>query len=134
MCCDDAQNPPFFIARTVWRAALLNATFSAGALVIGLVPHVMMSVMLGIVLILAVSAARFLRRNPGLLAPTEMVFGLLVGRSCSTGFGGSYTQLRPGPSPAWVLAVGHLMYGAVTALIVGTAAAARRAAARRAAA
>jgi hypothetical protein len=121
-------SPLNLIAHTVWRSAPLGATFSVGALVIGLVVHMMMSMVLGMVLAVAVGSAAALRRNRAVLAMAGMVFGLMVWLIMQYGVWKVVDADAARAFTPWVFAVGHLMFGAVTALVVGTWAATRRAA------
>ncbi|GAB3394169.1 hypothetical protein [Amycolatopsis echigonensis] len=119
--------PLNLIAHTVWRSAPLGASFSVGALVIGLVIHMMMSMILGMVLAAAIAGVAPLRRNQAVLAMAGMVVGLVVWLIMQYGVWKVVDAEAARAFTPWVFAVGHLMYGAVTALVVGTRAATRRA-------
>lgn len=113
-------SPLNLIAHTVWRGAPLGATFSGGALVLGLVIHMMMSMILGMVLAVGVRTVAQLGRNPVTLAMTGMAFGIVVWVVMQYGV---WKAVDPAAAPLftpWVFAVGHLMFGAATALVMGT--------------
>lgn len=113
-------SPLNLIAHTVWRGAPLGATFSGGALVLGLVIHMMMSMILGMVLAVGVRTVSRLGRNPVTVATTGMVFGLVVWVVMQYVI---WKAVDPAAAPlftAWVFALGHLMFGAATGLLIGT--------------
>jgi hypothetical protein len=116
-------SPLNLIAHTVWRTAPLDATFSAGALVVGLLIHMMMSMTLGMVLAVLVRGVPRLGGSQAALAVTGMAFGIAVWLVTRYGIWPALDSAAAPRFTAWVFAVGHLMYGAVTALVVGTAAA-----------
>ncbi len=80
----------------------------------------MMSMGLGVVLAVGLRAVRPLAASPAALAITGMVFGLVVWAVMQYGI---WPAIDAGAAPKftpWVFALGHLMYGAATALLVGT--------------
>jgi hypothetical protein len=116
-------SPLNLIAHTVWRSAPLGVSFSVVALVIGLVLHMMMSMLLGMVLAVAVRSSRRLAGDPAARAMTGVVFGIVVWAVMQYAL---WRVVDPAAALAftpWVFAIGHLMFGAVTALLAGTGAA-----------
>ena len=105
--------PLDLIAHTLWRGAPLNGTFSAGALVLGMVIHMMTSAMLGVVI---AGAVQRLRGRGALAAGMGVGLGVwLVNQYAVWPLIDSASADRFTP---WVFALGHLMYGAATALVV----------------
>lgn len=106
-------SPLNLIAHTLWRSAPLGATFSVGALLLGLLLHMMMSMVRGMVLAVVAAKAGVLGRSRGSLALTGMVYGLIVWIVMQ------YVVWRiadPAAAEAftpWVFAVAHVMYGIV---------------------
>jgi len=111
-------SPLNLIAHTIWRGAPLGAAFSGGALVLGLVIHMMMSVVLGVVFAVGVRTAGRLAASTATLTITGMMFGLAVWAVMQYGI---WPALDPAAAPKftpWVFALGHLMFGAATALLL----------------
>lgn len=108
--------PLNLIAHTLWRAAPLGSEFSLGAAALGLIVHMMMSMVLGVVFALG---AQRIGAHAVTLAGIGMVFGLVVWlllqyvvwRIVDADAAGAFTP--------WVFAVGHAMFGATTGLVVG---------------
>jgi hypothetical protein len=71
-------SPVNLIANTLWRGAPAGAAFSGGALVLGLIVHMMMSMGLGMALVVGLRAVRPLAASPARLAITGMAFGFVV--------------------------------------------------------
>jgi hypothetical protein len=103
----------------VWRSAPLGARFSVAGLVIGLALHMMMSMLLGMVAAVGVRSSGQLAANPAALAMTGVVFGIVVWAVMQYAL---WRAVDPAAALAftWVFAIGHVMFGAVTALLVGT--------------
>lgn len=108
---DGFWTPVNLIAHAVWDGAPLDGGFDGGALALGLMVHMAMSMMLGVGIALA--AERIGHPGPatvGLGVGVGMVawvMGALVWRSIDrTGF----DEFTP-----WVLATGHMMFGAIAA-------------------
>lgn len=112
-------SPLNLIAHIVWRSAPLGATFSGVALVIGLVLHMMMSMLLGMVVAVGVRSSRQLVVNPAVLAMTGMVFGIVVWAVMQYALWRAVDPAAARAFTPWVFAVGHLMYGAATAVLAG---------------
>jgi hypothetical protein len=112
--------PLNLIANTVWRSAPLDARFSGGALVLGLVLHMMMSMGLGMAFAVAVRTVGRLAASPAVLAMTGMIFGIMVWVVMQYGIWHAIDAAAAPKFTPWVFALGHLMFGAATALLVGT--------------
>jgi hypothetical protein len=111
--------PLNLIANTVWRSAPLGSTFSGGALVLGLVLHMMMSMGLGMGFAVAVRTVSWLGASRANLTMTGMIFGITVWVVMQYGI---WHAIDAGAAPKftpWVFALGHLMFGAATALLTG---------------
>jgi hypothetical protein len=103
--------PVNLIAHSVWHDAPLDGTFSAGALLLGLVIHMMISMMLGVVIV-------------ELAARPSFGWGARVGIAVGVPMAAWAGQLviwevldstaRAAFTP-WVLFVGHLMFGMIAA-------------------
>ena len=113
-------SPLNLIANTLWRGAPTGAAFSGGALALGLIVHMMMSMALGMAFAAGLRAFRPLAASRARLAMTGMAFGLGVWAVMQYGI---WPAIDAGVAPKftpWVFALGHLMFGAVTALAIGT--------------
>jgi uncharacterized membrane protein YagU involved in acid resistance len=110
--------PLNLIAHTLWRGAPLGATFSWGALVLGMVVHMMMATLLGMVF--AVAAGRYLTSRTSLLG-AGMVYGVVVWLLMQYVIWPLVDDAAAQAFTAWVFAVGHLLYGVVTAIVVAPA-------------
>lgn len=103
--------PVNLIAHAVWDGAPLDGTFSGGALALGLVIHMMISMMLGIVIIAATASERLSSGARALVAmaiPLAAWAGQLI----------VWDAVDPAASAAftpWVLFVGHAMFGMIAA-------------------
>ena len=113
--------PLNLIAHTVWRGAPLGATFSWGALVLGMVVHMMMATLLGTVF--GVAAARYPVSRATLLG-AGMVYGVVVWLLTQYVLWPLVDDAAAQAFTAWVFAVGHLLFGMVTAIVVAPALAA----------
>lgn len=81
----------------------------------------MMSMGLGMALAVGLRAVRRLAASPAGLAVTGMVFGLAVWAVMQYGIWPAIDAAAAAPRfTPWVFALGHLMFGAVTALLIGT--------------
>lgn len=110
--------PLNLIAHTLWRGAPLDATFSWGALVLGMVVHLMMAILLGVVF--SVAAARYPASRTTLLG-AGMVYGVVVWLLLQYVLWPLVDAAAAQAFTAWVFAVGHLLYGMVTAMVVAPA-------------
>jgi uncharacterized membrane protein YagU involved in acid resistance len=113
--------PLNLIAHTVWRGAPLGATFSWGALVLGMVVHVMMATLLGMVFAALVS--RYSTNRTALLT-AGMVYGVMIWLLMQYVLWPLVDAAAAQAFTAWVFATGHLLYGMVTAMVVAPALAA----------
>jgi len=113
-------SPLNLIANTLWRGAPAGAAFSGGALVLGLVVHMMMSMGLGMVLAVGLRTVRQLAASPAALVITGMVFGLVVWAVMQYGIWPAIDAAAAARFTPWVFALGHLMFGVATALLIGT--------------
>jgi hypothetical protein len=94
----------------------VNASFSVGGTVIGLVVHMMMSMVLGMALAAIVGTVRVLGADRVRRAGTGMVFGVVVWLVMQYVV---WKVVDPTAAPLftpWVFALGHLMYGVATGL------------------
>lgn len=114
-------SPLNLIAHTLWRGAPLDQTFSAGALVLGLVVHMMMSMMLGVAIAIILTQVSILaqvsalRRTLAVRLVTGMGIGLMVWAVMQYGVWPVVdAQAAPEFTP-WIFALGHLMFGLATA-------------------
>jgi hypothetical protein len=112
--------PVNLIASTVWRGAPLDARFSGGAVVLGLAVHMTMSMALGMAVAVAVRAVTPLAARPAVLAMTGMVFGIAVWLVMQYGLWPAVDAAAAPRFTPWMFALGHVMFGAVTALLAGT--------------
>jgi uncharacterized membrane protein YagU involved in acid resistance len=110
--------PLNLIAHTVWRGAPLDATFSWGGLVVGMVVHLMVAMLLGVVF--AVVGGRYLASRMGLLG-AGMVYGVVVWLLTQYVLWPLVDDAAAQAFTPWVFAVGHLLYGATTAMVVAPA-------------
>ena len=111
--------PLNLIANTVWRSAPVGATFSGGALVLGLVLHMMMSMGLGMAFAVVVRSVSWLGASRAVLVMTGMVFGIMVWVVMQYGIWHAIDAAAAPKFTPWVFALGHLMFGAATALLTG---------------
>jgi hypothetical protein len=113
-------SPLNLIANTLWRGAPLGAAFSGGALVLGLVVHMMMSMGLGMAFAVGVRTVRRLADSPAALTITGMAFGLVVWAAMQFGIWPAIDAAAAAKFTPWVFALGHLMFGVATGLLIGT--------------
>lgn len=86
-----------------------------GAAVLGLIVHMMMSMVVGVAFFLGV---RRVQRNAATLAGIGMVFGLVVWVVMQYLVWPIVDADAAGAFTPWVFAVGHVMFGAATGLVV----------------
>ena len=96
--------------------APIDGSFSVGGLLLGLMVHMAMSVLFGV--ILAALVGRLAGTLPALLA-AGMAFGLAVWLVNQYVTWPAIDQTAAQAFTPWVLAVGHLLFGLVTAVLVG---------------
>lgn len=108
--------PLNLIAHTFWRDSPLDAKFCFSAALAGLVIHMMMSMMVGVVFALGVQ-----RIHGGLAAVTGlgMIVGIMMWLVMQYGVWRMVDADAAMAFTPWVFAVGHAMFGAVTGLVVG---------------
>jgi hypothetical protein len=104
-------SPLNLIANTLWRGAPLGAEFSGSALVLGLVLHMMMSMVLGMAFAVGVRTVRQLAASTTTLTITGMVFGLGVWAVMQYGIWPAIDAAAAPKFTPWVFALGHLMFG-----------------------
>lgn len=112
-------SPLNLIAHTVWHGAPLGAAFSGGAVVAGLVIHMMVSMIAGMAFAVGIRRAGGLGASAATLTATGMAFGLVVWAVAQYGIWPVLDQAAANGMTPWVFALGHLMFGAVTALLIG---------------
>ena len=112
-------SPLNLIANTLWRGAPVGAAFSGTALALGLAAHMMMSMGLGMAFAVAVRAVPRLAASTVTLTMTGMMFGLAVWAVMQYGIWPAVDAAAAPRFTPWVFAVGHLMFGAATALLTG---------------
>lgn len=111
--------PLNLIAHLVWRDAPLDGQFSGGALVLGLVIHMVTSMMIGVGISIA---AHQLRADRVRAAALGMAAGLVVWLVNQFGVWQALDSAAADQFTPWVFAVGHLMFGVVTGAVAVTAA------------
>ncbi len=89
-----------------------GATFSGGALVLGAVIHMMMSIVMGLVLALLVYGAK---PGPAVLLVGGMMYGIGLWLFNHYAIWTAIDEIAAEAFTPWVFAVGHLMYGVVAA-------------------
>ena len=113
--------PLNLIAHTFWRDAPLDGSFSLGAMVISLVVHMMMSGGLGAVLALLLGTiGRWAITTAGATA-IGAVFGVVVWLVMQFVVWRLVDPAAAERFTPWVFAIGHVIYGVVTGLAVGSA-------------
>jgi hypothetical protein len=105
--------PLNLIAHTFWRDAPVGATFSAGAMILGAIVHMMMSIILGIVY--AWWAERS-RSGPPLIVAGAVVYGVVVWLVNQYVLWPLIDSVAANAFTPWVFGVGHVMYGLVLGL------------------
>lgn len=103
--------PVNLIAHAVWDGAPLDGTFSGGALALGLVIHMMISMMLGVVIVTATASKGLSSAARALIAMAIPIAAWAVQLVV-------WDAVDPAASAAftpWVLFVGHAMFGMVAA-------------------
>jgi hypothetical protein len=108
--------PLNLIAHTFWRDSPLDAKFCFSSALAGLVIHMMMSMMVGVVFALGVQ-----RIHGSLAAVTGlgMIVGIMIWVVIQFGVWRVVDADAAMAFTPWVFAVGHAMFGAVTVLMVG---------------
>jgi predicted permease len=108
--------PLNLIAHTFWRGAPLDAKFSLGAALLGLVVHMMISMMVGVVFALGVQR---IHGNLTAVAGLGMIAGIVIWVVMQYGVWRVVDADAAKAFTPWVFAVGHAMFGAATGLVVG---------------
>lgn len=108
--------PVNLIAHTIWRGAPTDGSFRVGALLLGLMVHMVMSVAFGVVL--ATLATRLAGTLPALLA-AGMTFGLVLWLVNQYVIWPAIDETAAQAFTPWVFAIGHLMFGLVAAVLLG---------------
>jgi len=104
--------PLNLIAHTFWRAAPLDGTFSAPALVIGMAVHMMMAVLFGT---LIAAAAYRLPAARSLVIAGGMLFATLLWAVMQYGIWRAIDARAAQAFTPWVFAVAHLLFGMMAA-------------------
>ena len=102
--------PLDLIAHTVWRSAPLDGTFSAGALAIGLMAHMMLSAGLGIAIATIADRFDYARSTAGIafaVTGVAWVAGLVLWHAIDETAAAAFT--------GWILAVGHVIFAMTAA-------------------
>jgi len=108
--------PLNLIAHTFWRDTPLDGRFCVTAALAGVVIHMMMSMMVGVVFALVV------QRIHGSLAAVSglgMTFGIMLWLVMQYGVWRVVDADAANAFTPWVFGVGHAMFGLVTGLVVG---------------
>jgi hypothetical protein len=111
---DGFFTPVNLIAHSLWRGAPLDGTFDGAALALGLVIHMMVSMVLGVVIIALTDSPRL-----GTAARSGIAMGIPV--AAWAGQLLAWEVVDPTARAAftpWVLFVGHVMFGVVAAVWV----------------
>jgi hypothetical protein len=104
--------PLNLIAHTFWRAAPLDGRFSAGALVIGMVVHMMMAMLFGT---LIAAAAYRLPAARSLVIAGGMLFAALLWAVMQYGIWRAIDAAAAQAFTPWVFAIAHLLFGMMAA-------------------
>lgn len=102
------------IAHTIWRGVPTDGRFSIAALLLGLMVHMVMSVVFGVVL--AALVGRLAGTLPAVVA--GMTFGLMLWLVNQYVIWPVIDETAAQAFTPWVLAVGHLMFGLVAAVLI----------------
>ena len=113
--------PMNLIAHTLWSGAPLDAEFRWSATIIGIVVHMMMSVVLGVALAAALSRVGGSAVMTGGAALVGMVYGLIVWVVAQFVLWPSVDAAAAERFTPWVFGLGHLMYGLIVGLAVASA-------------
>jgi uncharacterized OsmC-like protein len=100
------------ITNTVWRAAPLGSTFSAPAVIIGLIVHVLMSLLFGS---LIAAAAWWLPGPRSLIIAGGALFGPILWLVMQYGIWRAVDPAAAQVITPWVFAVAHLIFGVLAA-------------------
>lgn len=105
--------PLNLIAHTFWRGAPLGAGFSWRALVIGLVAHMVVSVLLGLLFAALAGLAPARMVSQAMLPLWGVLYGLVVLLVNHYGIWPAIDEAAAEAFTPWVFAVGHALYGQV---------------------
>jgi hypothetical protein len=108
--------PLNLIAHTLWRGAPLDAKFSVSAALLGLVVHMTMSMMVGVVFALGVQR---IHGNLTAVVGLGMIVGIVIWVVMQYGVWRMVDADAAKAFTPWVFAVGHAMFGVATGLVVG---------------
>ena len=103
--------PLNLIAHTVWRGAPLDAEFSGGALVLGGVIHMMMSMGLGAAVAVIVSKVGRLGRSLGTRVFTGLVIAMTVWIAMDFIIWPLIDSAAADAFTTWIFAVAHAVFG-----------------------
>lgn len=106
--------PLNLIAHAVWRSAPLDGTFSTTALITGLMVHMLMATLFGL---LIAGTARRLPGSRSLVIATGVLFVAVVWPVMQYGAWRAIDPVAARDFTPWVLAIGHLMFGVLAATV-----------------
>lgn len=112
--------PINLIAHTAFPSAPLGGTFSAPALVIGLVIHFAVAIGFGVVFAALMTPARGRRPTTATSAGFGLVYGLVIWLVMHFAVWPAADVVAASAFSLWVFAVGHLIYGLSLGLLVGS--------------
>lgn len=110
--------PLNLIAHTIWRSVPLDGTFSWSGLLVGMIAHLAMSVVLGIVLAVGLTAVGGWATTAVGGALVGMAFAVVVWLVMQYLVWDAIDPAAAERFTPWVFAVGHLMYGLVAGLLI----------------
>jgi hypothetical protein len=108
--------PLNLIAHTFWRGAPLDYEFSFGALVLGLIVHMMMLMMLGAAVATIISRSRALGKSLGTRILTGLVIAMMVWVVMEYIAWPLVDEAAADAFTTWIFAVAHAIFGMVTPL------------------
>lgn len=110
--------PINLIAHTVWRGAPLDYEFSLGALVLGMILHMMMAMTLGAAVATIVSKVARLGTSLGSRLLTGVGIALLVWLVMEYVAWPLVDRAAAESFTTWIFAVSHIIFGMVTAAVL----------------
>jgi hypothetical protein len=123
--------PINLIAHTFWRGAPLDNEFSFGALVLGMILHMMMAMTLGAAVATIVSRVGPLGKNLGSRVLTGVGFALMVWVVMEFIAWPLVDRAAAEAFTTWIFAVSHVIFGMVTAAVLYASIARRQSAVSR---
>ncbi|MGD9752662.1 MAG: hypothetical protein AB7W59_16870 [Acidimicrobiia bacterium] len=104
--------PLDLIAHTIWSGAPLDGSFHVGAAVLGMMGHLMTSMLLGVTIALLAG------RSPGRAVGVAMAASMGAWVVATVAWP-AIDDAAAGRFPGWALLIGHVMYGAAAAMAIG---------------